>query len=53
MGEVKAAVELSSHATILKSGRRKSQSKYSKRHPIGKIIGVEWSLRVCNDQCQY
>jgi hypothetical protein len=44
MEEVKAAVELSSHATILKSGRRKSQSKYSKRHPIGKIIGVEWSL---------
>jgi hypothetical protein len=46
MEEVKAAVELSSHATILKSGRRKSQSKCSKRHPIGKIIGVEWVIRV-------
>jgi hypothetical protein len=37
-------IKLSSRATILKSGRRKSQSKYSKRHPVEKIIALEWII---------
>jgi hypothetical protein len=38
-------------ATILKSGRRKGKAKYSKRHPVWKMIGAGWIIRVCTATC--